>query len=187
MAARYGEFHWVKASDLKTARDVDSPYSGAFIVIDPDGDRVGVWSVLTGGEEAFLKAMDEANKKYATKEIVWWDGEPDPASDDAKGKLFLYAFVDDKEESTKTLKALEHPWIAKDHERMIFIKVVGRDGALAKKYQISSLPTLLFVDPSLKPEKQILGRRSGEANAQQIRTLQRKALATMKKAADAKQ
>ena len=183
MAARYGEFVWVKASDLKTAKSVDSPYAGSFIVIDPDGDRVGVWSVLSG-EEAFLTAMDEAHKKFASKEIVWSDGEPDPESDLAKGKLYLYAFVDDKEASTKTLKALEHPWIAKDHDRMVFIKSLDKDGALAKRYQVSSLPTLICVDPSLKPEKQILGRRAGEANVQQVRALQRKALETMKKAAE---
>ncbi|HEY3226374.1 MAG TPA: hypothetical protein VGK61_05205 [Planctomycetota bacterium] len=184
MAARYNEFVWVKASDLKTAREVNSPASGSLIVFDPDMDILGTWNVLKGGEEAITTALDEANKKFLPKEIVWFDGEPDAEA--AKGKLVLYAFVDEEEDSARTLKALEDRWIAKDHDRMLFVKVMGREGELAKRFQVSALPTLVFVDPSLKPEKQVLERKAGKSTTSALRAIQKRCFAKMKKAAEGK-
>ena len=184
MAARYNEFLWVKASDLKTAREVNSPASGSLIFLDPDGDPLGTFSVLSGGEEAILRALDAANKKYASKEVTWYDGEPD--AEKSKGKLLLYAFVDEEEDSAKVLKALEDRWIAKDHDRMLFVKALGKDGETAKRFQVASLPTLVFVDPSQKVEKQVLERKSGKITTAMIRAMQKKCFAKMKKAAEGK-
>jgi hypothetical protein len=182
VAARYSEFHWVKASDLKTARDVDSPQSGSFIVLDPDGDRVGCWSVLRGGEQAFLDAMDKAKQKYVSKDISWMDGEPDLAAEENKTKLVLYAFVDDKDASAKVLKNLSHPWISKDHDRMLFVKTTGRDNELAKRLQVSTIPTLVFVAPILKESERIVERKGGDIQVRSIRAIQKRAFALIKKA-----
>ena len=109
VAARYNEFIWVKASDLKTAREVNSPASGTLIAFDPDMDILGTWSVLKGGEDSILNALDEANKKFQPKEITWFDGEPDAEA--AKGKLVVYAFVDEEEDSVvRTSLSKGNPW-----------------------------------------------------------------------------
>ena len=184
MGARYNEFHWVKASDLKTAREVDSPQSGSLIVLDPDGDRIGCWSVLSGGEQAFLDGLDEAKKKFASKEISWTDGEPDLTSDEIKNKLVVYAFVDDKEASNRTLKNLAHAWIAKDHDRMVFVKTVGLDNDLAKRLKATSLPTLVFVAPGLKENDQVVERKGGEMGLRSIRSIQKRAFEQIKKVSE---
>ncbi|HTF56477.1 MAG TPA: hypothetical protein VK661_04365, partial [Planctomycetota bacterium] len=156
----------------------------SLIVFDPDMEILGTWNVLKGGEESILNALDEANKKFQSKEIAWFDGEPD--AEIAKGKLVVYAFVNEEEDSVKTLKALEDRWIAKDHDRMIFVKTSGREGELAKRFQVSALPTLVFVDPSQKAEKQILERKAGKSTTAALRSIQKRCFAKMKKAAEGK-
>ena len=165
---------------------MDSPGGGAnLIFIDPDGDRLHLVNVQAGGDERILAALDEALAKYKDKDIKWFDGEPDLSAADFKDKLVLYAFVDDKEASTKTLKALAHPWIGKDHDRMVFVRKDGRESDLAKKYGVSTLPTLVFVAPSLKESERVVERKSGEATLRSIRAVQKKAFDKIKKASEA--
>ena len=132
-----------------------------------------------------MAALDEALAKYKDKDIKWFDGEPDLASDDVKDKLVVYAFVDDKEASAKTLKALAHPWIGKDHDRMVFVQRQGREGDLAKKYGVATLPTLVFVAPSLKESERVIEKKGGEMTLRSIRAVQKKAFDKMKKASEA--
>lgn len=180
----YAEYHWVKASDKKTAKEVNSPRSGSLIFLDPDGTSLGIWDVKKGGEQAFLDAFEAAKKKYVGKEIAWLDGEPDWTHEDYKYKLVVYAFVDDKEPSEKLLKALSHPWISKDHDRMSFIKSVGIDGELAKRFQVKELPTLVFVAPLLKESDRVIDRKSGDVPLRTIRANQKKAFELIKKASE---
>ncbi len=184
VGARYPEFHWVKASDLKTARDVDSPQSGSLIVLDPDGDRIGCWSVLRGGEQAFIDGLDAAKEKFKAKDVKWMDGEPDLTSDDLKSKVVLYAFVDEKDASGRTLKNLAHPWIAKDHDRMVFVKNIGRDSDLAKRMQIATLPTLVFIAPGLKESDRLIEKKGGEMSLRSIRAIQKRAFEAIKRMND---
>ena len=97
----------------------------------------------------------------------------------------MYAFVDDKETSTRTLKALAHPWIGKDHDRMVFVKRTGRDSELAKKFKVTALPTLVYVAPSLKESERIVEKKAGESILRAIRSAQKKAFDKMKKASEA--
>jgi hypothetical protein len=97
----------------------------------------------------------------------------------------VYAFVDDKEASANTLKALSHPWIAKDHDRMVFVKKTGRDGDLAKKLQVATIPSLVYVAAPLKESDRLIDRKGGEQTLRGIRAAQKKAFDKMKKAAEA--
>jgi hypothetical protein len=140
--------------------------------------------VLTGGDQAFLDGLSKAKEKYQTKEISWLDGTPDLSDPETRNKLILYAFVDDKEASTKALANLSHPWIAKDHGRMIFVKVIGRDNEVAKSMKVPSIPTFVFLAPALKESERVIDRRSGEISLRTLRGLQKKSFELIKKATE---
>ena len=153
-------------------------------MIDPDGDRLVCHSVLTGGDQAFIDGLNKAKEKYLGKEISWLDGTPDLSDPETKNKLIVYAFVDDKEASTKALANLAHPWISKDHARMIFVKVIGRDNEVAKSMKVPSVPTFVFVAPALKESERVIDRRSGEIPLRALRGVQKKAFELIKKATE---
>jgi hypothetical protein len=182
VVARYGEFFWVNAGDVPTAKRVDAPSNGAnLIFVDPDGAIIGVWNVQSGGEKAMLAALDEAKAKYRSKPVPWFAGEPEPLTDPFKRKLIVYAFLDGKEASQKAEKALEHAWVAKDHGRMVFVQKDDLESPLAKRFKVTSFPTLIFYDPSMKEGKEVIERRSGEITARIVRTPIRKFLDKVRK------
>jgi hypothetical protein len=99
-----------------------------------------------------------------------------------KDKLILYAFLDEKEASQKVEKTLSHPWISKNHDRMIFVKTIGRDNELAKRLQVATIPTLVFYAPALKESERVIERKGGELTLRTIRSLQKKSFELIKKA-----
>lgn len=182
VAARYGEFLWVKAGDPATAKRVDSPSAGPnLIFLDPDGVSIGVWNVQLGAEVTVLKAMDEAKALYQPKPVPWVDAEPDEKSHDVKRKLIVYAFLDDKEASEKAVKALEHPWVARDHRRLILVRKYVLDSPLAKRFKVTSVPTLIFFDPGMKEGKEVIDRKSGEITPRMIRAPMKKCFDRIKR------
>lgn len=154
------------------------------IFIDPDGDRFHIQNVQAGGE-AVSNAVDQALERWKDREIKWFDGEPDLTQETLKHKVVLYVFVDDKEPSKKLLKSLAHPWIGKDHDRMVFVMKTGRDSDLAKKYQVASLPTLVYVAPGLKESDRVVEKKGGESTLRMIRSVQKRAFEKIKKASEA--
>lgn len=163
VAARYGEFFWVKVTDKPTARSIGAPTVGTHLVFtDPDGTPVGIWNLHSGGEAGMLKALDEAKSQYKSKPVSWFDGEPEEKSDSVRRKLIIYAFLDDKELSEKAVKALEHPWIARDHARVILVRKMLLDSPLAKRFKVASTPTFIFFDPTQKEGKEVVERKSGK-------------------------
>jgi hypothetical protein len=165
---------------------VDSPGGGAnLIFIDPDGERFHIRNVQSGGD-SIKTALDEAIAKWSPKEISWFDGEPDYAHEDVKHKLIVYAFVDDEKASAETLKALAHPWVAKEHDRMVFVKTIGRDNDRAKRFKITTLPTLVYVAPAVKAAEGVIDRKFGESGLRHIRNAQRKGFDLIKKATESK-
>ncbi len=182
VAARYGEFFWVKASDRATAKRIDAPAGGTHLVfLDPDGVSIGAWNVQLGGEKTMLRALDEAKAAYRPRPVPWFDGEPDEKGDSVKRRLIVYAFLDDEEASEKTIKSLEHAWVARDHGRLILVRKYVLDGPLAKRFKITAAPTLIFFDPSQKEGHEVIERRTGEITPRQIRAPMRKAFEKMKK------
>jgi hypothetical protein len=182
VAARYGEFLWVKAADKVTAKRVDSPSAGPnLIFLDPDGASIGSWNVQLGGEVTVLKAMDEAKAAYQPRPVPWTDAEPDEKGPAVKRKLIIYAFLDDKEASEKAVKSLEHPWVARDHARLVLVRKYVLDSPLAKRFKITSVPTLVFVDPGQKEGKEIIDRKSGEITPRMIRAPMKKCFDRIKR------
>ena len=183
VAERYGEFFWVKAADKATAKRIDAPEGGSHLVfVDPDGASVGAWGVQMGGEAVVLKALNEAKALYQPKPVPWFEGEPDPEDEQVRKKLIVYAFLDDKEVSEKVVKTLEHPWIARDHDRVLFVRKYVLDSPLAKQFKIASAPTLVFYDPTQKEAQREIERRKGEVTAKQVRAPMKKYFERRKKA-----
>lgn len=131
-----------------------------------------------------MDALDQADQKYKSKDVPWIDGEPDLTSDDVKNKVIVYAFLDDKEPSKKIEKTLSHPWIAKDHDRMIFVKTLGRDNDLAKRLQVATIPTLVFFSPALKESDRIIDRKGGDVPLRTVRGLQKRSFELIKRASE---
>jgi hypothetical protein len=184
VAARYREFFWVKVTDKATIKRIDAPDSGTnLLFLDPDGGTVGVWNLQVGGVKTMLKAMDEAKSLYRPQPVSWFDGEPDESDEKVRKKLIVYAFLDDKEASAKTVKSLEHPWVARDHGRVIFVRKFVLDSPLAKRFKVTSTPTLVFFDANQKEGHQEVDRRTGVVTPKQIRAPMRKFFERMKKAA----
>jgi len=142
---------------------------------------LGTWPVQSGGEKAMLAALDEAKAKYRSKPVPWNRVEPEAVAEPFKRKLIVYAFLDGKEASQKVEKALEHPWVAKDFGRMAFMQVDDLGSPIAKRFKVTSFPTLIFYDPSMKEGKEVIERRSGETNTRQVRVPVRKFLDKVKK------
>jgi hypothetical protein len=184
VAARYREFFWVKVTDKATVKRIEAPDSGTnFVFLDPDGGTIGVWNLHLGGVKKMLQALDEAKALYRPQPVSWFDGEPDEKSDAVKKKLIVYAFLDDKEVSEKMVKALEHPWVAKDHGRLVFVRKYVLDSPLAKRFKVTAAPTLIFFDPSQKEGHEVVERRTGEVTARHIRAPMKKFFERMKKMA----
>ena len=175
VAARYGEYHWARAADKATAKRIDAPEGGSHLVfVDPEGRSVGAWSVQLGGEPAVIRAMDEAKELWKPSPVPWVDAEPDEKGELAQKRLILYAFLDDKEASEKSIKALEHPWVARDHNRVIFVRKYVLDGDLAKRFKVTSAPTFVFYDAAAKAGQEVIERKTGELTPKVIRAPMRK-------------
>jgi hypothetical protein len=184
VAARYGEYFWVRAADLATAKRIDAPSGGSnLIFLDPDGGTVGVYNIALGGEPTVLKALDDVKLAYIPKSVPWFEGEPDEKDTGLRRKLIVYAFLDEKEASEKTVKALEHPWVARDHNRLTLVRKYVLDSPLAKRFKVTSAPTLIFFDAAMKDGKQVVERKTGEVTPRMIRAPMRKFFERVKKEA----
>src|SRR5688572_3014147 len=183
VAARYGEFFWVRAADVATAKRIDSPPGTNLVFVDPDGGLASVCNIQLGGEATVLRALDDAKKAYVPKSVPWFDGEVDEKDTGLRRKLIVYVFLDDKELSEKAIKSLEHPWVARDHARMTLVRQYVLDSPLSKRFKITSVPTLIFYDGAMKEGKQILDRKSGEITPRMIRGPMKKFIDRIKKEA----
>ena len=98
----------------------------------------------------------------------------------------MYAFVDDKEASVKTLAALAHPWVAKNHDRMVFVKTIGLDNDRARRFKITALPTLVYIAPAVKAAAGVIDRKVGESGMRHVRAAQREGFDKIKRATETK-
>ncbi|MBI4563803.1 MAG: hypothetical protein HY716_03800 [Planctomycetes bacterium] len=180
ISSRHDEFIWVRCFDVKTAKEIKPPGGGAHLIfLDPDGVQFLVKKVQKGGVDVVLEALNEANEAYANKEIEWKEAEAAEKDEENKGKLFVYAFVNDKESSAETLKALEDRWVAKDHSRLVFVKVEDKESPLVSKFHVSLWPSIVFADPSR--DRSLLKRLPGKSTVRTIKAELKKAFAKMDK------
>jgi hypothetical protein len=181
-AARYGEFFWVRITDKPTAKRIGAPLTGTHLVFtDPDGTSVGIFNLHSGGVAGLLKTLDDGKALYKSRSVTWFDGEPDEKADAHRRKLIIYAFLDDKEKSEKAVKALEHPWVARDHGRIILVRKLVLDSPLAKRFKVTSVPTFVFFDPTQKEGKEVVERKTGEITTRMIRAVMTKFFERVKK------
>ena len=122
------------------------------VITDADGDVL--YRALVKSEVTINSALDKGLVKYATKKINWLKSLQ---AADNSGKLLVVAF--DKKGSDK-LDVLEHPLIAKHHDKCVFVKFpYERGSALVKEWSAYSAPTVIVVDPAAEnPAKRPLAK-----------------------------
>jgi thiol:disulfide interchange protein len=171
----------VKCGDKKTATEVGAGNPPELIFFDCDGQLIhrGPVSDLNSVETAMKSAL----QKYADKEANW-QAYDDRAIEGAKEskKLVVLAFSNDKEDSVATLKNFNDRSIAKKHENILFMKKdFEKDSAEAKKWGVTSAPTVLYIDPNKAEGKQVIEKVTGKQSVNAIRVALAKAFAKIEK------
>ena len=152
-------FYMVRCADKATSDKVKSDAISTMIFFDGDGKehyRKEVSSVNTV-EGAYQKAME----LYAKKPVSWASGEVSDVVSQVRGdkkKLVALAFLDEKKDSEAVLTALEDRWVAKWQDRLVYTKAAfDRGSDLCKKYNVTTAPTLILINPSEEdPKKSIV-------------------------------
>lgn len=83
-----------------------------------------------------------------------------------------------EDEKGEVLKLLEDRRIAKYHGRMTFVKLAyEKDGEMAKKWGVSSLPSLYLCDATKEnPEKNVIEKLTGKKNESSLKAAIQRAL-----------
>ena len=171
------QFIFVKCADKKTATEIKPGTPPEILFYDCDGELISRERVTD--LSSVESAMKNALTKYSNKEIAWQDYS-DNAVSAAKeaGKIVVLAYVNDKDDSVATLKAFEDRAIAKKHDKMVFLKVAyEKDSASAKKYNVNTAPTVIYIDPSKDEKTQVIEKVKGKQSVNAIRNSIAKAFA----------
>ena len=174
LAKRLEGFHCVRVSEKRAAQELKATKCPEVIFLDSDMEefsRSNFQDLRT-----LDKALEQANGKYAPREISWasYDSKRPAAPDESK-RLTLLAFADDRKESTEELKAMEDRTIAKFHDRFHFVRAIyRRESEEAKKYAVSQAPSFVILEPS---KGEVVEKVQGKKTAREIRAYLVKALA----------
>ena len=145
----------VRCADKATSDKVKSSAISTMIFLDGDGKEYH--RTIVGTVDSVEAAFKKASELYARRPIAWATGEPGDVIAGAKGeskKLLALAFLDEKKDSEMLVAALEDRWVAKYQERLIFTKVAfDKTSELCKKYAVTTVPTLILVNPSQEDAK----------------------------------
>jgi hypothetical protein len=143
-------FYMVRCADKATSDKVKSSAISTLIFIDGDGKEY--YRTIVGTADTLEAAFKKASELYAKKSISWATGEASDVLSQARGdrkKLVALAFLDEKKDSETLVASLEDRWVAKYQERLVFTKIAFDRGSDAcKKYNVTSAPTILLVNPS---------------------------------------
>jgi hypothetical protein len=138
--------------------------------------------------ESITAAMDKINEKYKDKEVSW-DRALDQAIETAREakKAVVVLFGDEKEETTDTVKAFDHKSIAKNHDKLVFVRLAyDREGADAKRLGVMQCPMVVMIDPSKVEgedlKKGIVGELAGKQKQPALRAMVTRGLDKMKAA-----
>lgn len=191
---------------------------GGMVIVDPDENEIirGSFLYRSQGQAAPEKALEIINgalKIYAPKEIDWLDSLEKGVELAKDGKKLLFiAFADDQQDSLKTLKALENPFLVKTNEKFVFVKVKTakkpdkpsakketdeekkkREAEIAvslaqmDKWKVSSAPVIFIVDPGEpEPEKKPLQKITGLRDTVYLKKNMNKALDDYRKSQEEK-
>jgi len=151
-------FLMVRCADKTTSDKVKSNAISTMIFFDGDGKEY-LRSVVEG-DDSVQAAFKKALEAYSKKPISWASGEPSAVMSqtrDDKKKLVALAFLDDKKDSEALVNSLEDRWLAKHQDRLVFTKVAfDRASEICKKWNVTSAPTLLLVNPAEEDPKKAL-------------------------------
>ncbi len=153
------------------------------IFFDPDGKEFARHTVRDGpaAETAFSAAL----KVYSNKEISWATGSAEESISAASSihKPVVLAFLDSGKDSEAILQTLQHPWLARNHDKFIFTRVeFDKTSAAARDFAVTSAPTLVLVNPlEGDVKKRAIEKIVGKKTVNSLRTSLAKALAKVAK------
>jgi hypothetical protein len=173
VAKKGNDFIFVKGTQ-KLANQYNIKGAPVALIVDPDGEELAR-GPLADGESALTGLLDKAAAKYAPKTIGWAE---DVAATPGK-KLLIVGF----ETEGDTLKGFEDRMLAKYHDKISFVKLpYEKDSATAKKWQVSTLPSIYICDASKEtPEKGILEKLTGAKKPVSLKLAVQKALFKVEK------
>jgi hypothetical protein len=172
VAKKSSEFICVKASQ-KLANQYKVKGAPMIVIVDPDGVELNRATVKDEG--TITAAYDQALSKYANQPISW----SSEVSAGSSGKKLLIVGFDT--EGDEGLKVLEDRMLVKYQEKISFVKLpYEKDGEVAKKWAVTSAPTLILCDASKEnPEKSPIEKIQGKKTAGTLRLAILKALAKL--------
>jgi hypothetical protein len=174
---RARDFYFVRVSEKKAAQDMKASRSPEVVFLDPDGDEI-FRSNFDGGR-SLEKAMAEALRKYAPREIAWSAYEAKKSPIDESKRPVLLGFFDEKKESLEELKSLEDRTIAKLHDRFHFVRAAfRRDSEEAKKYEVFQAPSFVILEPA---KGEVVEKAVGKKSVRDLKAILAKALAKLEK------
>jgi hypothetical protein len=148
-------YYMVRCADKTTSDKVKSDAISTMIFFDGDGKEFH--RTIVGTADTIEAAFKKANELYTKRPISWASGEPSSVMAQAQGdkkKLVALAFLDEKKDSDTLVASLEDRWVAKHQDRLVFTKVAfDRTSEICKKYNVTSVPTLVLVNPSEEDAK----------------------------------
>lgn len=166
----------VRCSDAKTAKLVKPANPPEVIFLDPDGDEISRSRISNDSTSAAAsdveRAMKDANAKYCKKEVSWATGDLKDVLVQAKEqrKLVAACFLDDKEDSKDLLDTLQDRWIAKHHDKFLFVKAPYEKGSeICKAWSVSSSASLLLINPMEEEAKKGVMERLGKKTVPGLR------------------
>lgn len=177
------QFSMVRCADAKTAKRIKPGPVPALVYFDGDGEAIHRAVVRT--EEEVRAAFQAALKRYASREIAWASGDFESVLRKA-GELkrpVALVFVDGKSGSNALVKVLEDRWIAKHHDRLVFLSIpYKRDSEDCRRWGVTSSPALLVLNPlEEKDSRRVLSRLSGRKDVRSARACLLKALEKFRK------
>lgn len=179
---RYKDFLYVKCGDKKTAEEVKAKNPPEVIFFDADGEEISRSPVKKAGDVD--RAMNEALKKYAPREIAWASYDPEAVKAAREsGKLVVLAFASDSKDSAATLEAFTDRTLAKLHDKIAFFKIEFRkDGEVEKLWGVTSAPTVITVDGQQEPgSKAVIEKSLGKKTPGSLKSMIQKGLKQIEK------
>jgi hypothetical protein len=170
-----GEFLSTRVTDKKTAWGVKASSASEAILLDGDGDEIH--RDVFSSAAALARVLEEALRRYGPKEIAW--ATPGGKLPERERRPVVTVFVDDRKESTETLRALEDRTVAKHHGRFLFVQAAfRRDSEEARKWGVTQAPALVAADPE---SGEVLERISGRRGSREIKAFLLKSLSRLEK------
>jgi hypothetical protein len=116
------------------------------IFLDGDGKEFHRTSVMPDTVES---AFQQANQKYAKKEISWASVETNDVLSQAKAdkKILAFAFADEGRDSQTFLENLQDRWVAKYQDKLVFVRLpFDRNSEACKEWGVTGCPSLVLVN-----------------------------------------